>query len=76
MPEKKQLVINTGPLLALIAATGNLSLLRRLYHEVWIPFEVNNEIEAGGRFDFGKAEFREATWLRFSNKPTRLSLFL
>ncbi|EFK10798.1 conserved hypothetical protein [delta proteobacterium NaphS2] len=40
MPESKALVINTGPLLALIAGTGDLSLLGQLYKRVLVPFEV------------------------------------
>ena len=52
MPESRELVINTGPLLALIAGTGDLSLLGQLYKRVLVPFEVCQEIEAGGHFDF------------------------
>jgi len=40
MPETESLVINTGPLLALTAAYGDLSLLERLYNRVLVPFEV------------------------------------
>jgi len=31
MPEEKVIVINTGPLIALTAATGNLDILQHLY---------------------------------------------
>ena len=48
MPETKDLVINTGPLLALIAGIGDLSLLKMLYERVLVPFEVCQEIEIGG----------------------------
>jgi predicted nucleic acid-binding protein len=48
MPENKSLVINTGPLLALIAGYGDLSLLEKLYQHVLVPFEVCQEIESGG----------------------------
>jgi len=40
MPETKELVINTGPLLALIAGVGDLSLLELLYKRVLVSFEV------------------------------------
>jgi predicted nucleic acid-binding protein len=46
MPETEKLVINTGPLLALIAGIGDLSLLELLYKRVLVPFEVCQEIEA------------------------------
>ncbi|SRR6056297_1779426 len=55
MPENKSLVINTGPLLALIAGYGDLSLLEKLYQHVLLPFEVCQEIEAGGGQAFGEA---------------------
>ncbi len=37
MPNAKNLVINTSPLLALSAALGDLNLLRDLYHQVFVP---------------------------------------
>ncbi len=63
MPENKEIVINTGPLLALIAATGNLELLQHLYKAVWVPYEVVLEMEAGGNAGFGVKQFETATWL-------------
>ena len=62
MPETKELVINTGPLLALIAGIGDLSLLELLYKRVLVPFEVCQEIEAGGSSDFGVSEFRRSSF--------------
>ncbi len=50
MLKTEEIVINTGPLLALIAGIGNLSLLNQLYRRVFVPFEVCREIEAGGSF--------------------------
>ena len=45
MPE---LVINTGPVIALTAALGDLSVLDVLYERVVIPQEVFRELESGG----------------------------
>jgi len=42
------IVINTGPLIAMVAATGNLNWLPNLYGRIVIPYEVLQEIEAGG----------------------------
>jgi len=50
MPETETIVINTGPILALIAGYGDLSLLERLYRHVLVPFEVRQEIMAGGGY--------------------------
>ena len=41
-------VINTGPVIALVAATGSLNWLAALYRIVTIPHEVFAEIDAGG----------------------------
>lgn len=69
MPDtSKRIVINTSPTLALIAALGDLKILRELYAEVWVPQEVCKEIAAGGPTGFGLPEFSEATWLE---KPSQ-----
>ena len=69
MPETKSIVINTGPLLALIAAYGDLSLLERLYQHVLVPFEVCREIETGGASAFGTDEFYRAAFLERQTSP-------
>ena len=75
MPKHSELVINTGPTLALIAACGNLGLLRSLYSKVWVPYEVCLEITAGDH-DFGKKEFVEDTWLEKQTSAVSLPPFL
>jgi predicted nucleic acid-binding protein len=72
MPETSRLVTNTGPLLALIAATGDLSLLKSLYEKVLVPREVADEIHAGGPSGFGVQRFDETSWL--SVHPEYLSV--
>src|SRR5215469_12589809 len=57
MPGQSELVINTGPVLAL-AAAGHLHTLRDLFAKVTVPYEVVQEIEAGGRTQFAREEFR------------------
>ncbi len=37
MPDPKEVVINTTPILALIAAAGSLDMLPFLYRRVWVP---------------------------------------
>lgn len=44
----REIVINTGPVIALVAATDSLNWLSELYHTVWIPHEVLDELAAGG----------------------------
>ena len=47
-PIMPDIVINTGPIIAMVAATGNLKWLPSLYGRIVIPYEVFQEIEAGG----------------------------
>lgn len=62
MQGQSDLVINTGPVLAL-AAAAHLHVLRDLFAKVTVPYEVVQEIEAGGRTQFAREEFRAASWL-------------
>ncbi len=55
------LVINTGPILALVAATNGLGILNQLYDKGIVSLEVCEEIEAGGLSGFAVVEFRAAS---------------
>ena len=44
----REIVINTGPIIALVAATGTLEWLPALYQTVVVPYEVMAEVSAGG----------------------------
>lgn len=76
MPETEELVINTGPLLALIAGVGDLSLLKMLYKRVLVPFEVCKEIEEGGTSGFGGMEFRSSKFIVKQSAPLAITPFL
>jgi len=76
MPEAEELVINTGPLLALIAGVGDLSLLELLYKRVLVPFEVCQEIEAGGASGFGVSEFKRSSFIEKRSNPLTIPPFL
>ena len=76
MLEKKELVINTTPIISLIAATGSLDMLPLLYSRVWVPFEVCKEIQAGGVDGFAISEFDKLTWLHKQDQPTEIPLLL
>lgn len=76
MPEAKELVINTTPIITLIAATGSLDMLPLLYNRVWVPFEVCREIQAGGAEGFAITEFDQMTWLHKQNQPVNIPLLL
>jgi len=40
MHKPKSIVINTGPIIALVAALGDLSILKRLYKDVLVPIQT------------------------------------
>jgi len=60
MPNQKMVVINTTPLLALTAGLGHLDLLQVLYAHVCVPWEVCQEVRAGGRYGFAVDAFEQA----------------
>lgn len=76
MPETEELVINTGPLLSLIAGIGDLSFLELLYKRVLVSFEVCQEIEAGGASGFGVSEFRKSSFIEKRSNPSIITPFL
>ena len=76
MPETSELVINTGPLLALIAALGDLAILDALYQRVVIPLEVSQEILIDNASRYGAAEFQNASYLDKRADPVAASDFL
>ena len=76
MPEPEVLVINTGPILALIAACGDLALLRKMYREVIVPREVMAELVRRGVDDFGVAEVLDAKWLSLRSENVEIGSVL
>ena len=54
-PRTQRLVINTGPIIAIVAAMGDLDVLQ-LYREVCVPFEVCREILEGSPAQMPKIE--------------------
>jgi len=76
MPERKDLVINTGPIIAIVAAFNDLRVLEFLYRKVLVPYEVCQEIEAKGTTGFAVPQFKEAEWLHKWPTPLAISSFL
>jgi predicted nucleic acid-binding protein len=76
MPNSPVIVINTSPLIALIAALGSLDILDSLYEKVVVPLAVCEEILKGGKQDFAVSEFQKAKWLSKENQPIQISQFL
>ena len=68
MPDTQVLVINTAPLIALVAALGDLSILQ-MYDRVRVPREVCQEMLVGGPGQFAVAAFETAHWLQKNAAP-------
>jgi predicted nucleic acid-binding protein len=72
MPETRRIVINTSPLIALVAALGSLEVLKQLYEQVLVPFEVCQEIQVDNFSRFAAVEFEAATWLQKWQTPLEI----
>lgn len=59
----RQIVINTGPVIALVAGLGSLDLLQNLFNRIIVPREVCEEVETGGSENFAREEFQSADFL-------------
>jgi len=68
MHETQELVINTGPIIALVAGTGDLQILQ-IYRHVYVPFEVAQELLVANASRFAATEFMAATWLEKQTTP-------
>lgn len=73
---RKSIVVNTGPVLALVAGLGNLDILGKLYKQVFITKEVANEIMFKGLDGFAAKEFQTADFLVKIKSPLIIQPFL
>ena len=55
-----EIVMNTGPVIAQVAATDSLGWLSSLYRNIWLPHEVIEELSAGGPLAPEPAQVRAA----------------
>ena len=72
----KTIVINTSPLIAIIAGLGDLSILRIVYKNVIVPYEVSQEILFKGQELFGAKIFSLDSWLDKREKTVQIEPFL
>jgi len=75
MPEIQEIVINTGPIIAIVAALGSLDVLK-IYKRACVSLEVCNEITTGETSRFAALEFQDAHWLKKWEQPLSLSAIL
>lgn len=62
MPGKPSLVINSSPLIALVAALPDFDLLAGIVGRFLVPAEVIAELEAGGQKDGTVLKMQAACW--------------
>ncbi|MCF6297857.1 MAG: hypothetical protein L3J08_07735 [Flavobacteriaceae bacterium] len=72
----KRIVINTSPLLALIAGLNSLDILHEMYDEVIVPNEVVNEITILNSSKFGADIFNNSIFLNKQFEDIEISPFL
>ena len=71
----KSIVINTGPIIALIAALNELTVFQKIYTKVIVPYEVSQEITAQSGFYDAKIFSKLIGSIR-RKSPLRFNLFL
>ena len=76
LDQAEVVVTNTTPLISLVAATGDLDVLRAVYAKVIVPYEVAQEIQAGGKDFFGLDVFQQSSWLTVIEEPVELPAYL
>lgn len=76
MPDKKDVVINTGPLISLVAALDSLEILQSVFRSVHVPWEVGKEIKAGGKKGFAVNQFENDRWIKKYSEPIILMPYL
>jgi predicted nucleic acid-binding protein len=76
MPNTGEIVINTSPLIAIVAAMGDFNVLQSLYTNVIVPFEVSQEILIGGTTGLSVTEFQADFWLKKQSVPVNISPIL
>lgn len=72
----KKIVINTGPIIALIAALNDLSILEKNYEEVIVPQRVVKEILGKGNERFDAKVFLENQFLTKIEETIKINNFL
>lgn len=79
MPDRERssaIVVNTSPIVALIAGIGDLTLLNKLYDKVIVPFEVCNEITVENNLRFGAEIFDSVNWIEKSEENIKIEPLL
>lgn len=69
---KNTVVVNTSPIIYL-SSINSISLLKKLFQEVFIPDAVKREIISGGKDNFGFQEIQNEKWIKTQNIKNELA---
>lgn len=72
----KAIVINTGPLIALIAGLKDLNILQKTKNKIVVPHEVSQEILAKGKDRLDATIFSNCDWLEKRKELIKIEPFL
>jgi len=76
MREKKTIVINTSPIIALSAGIGNLAFLSDLYEKIIVPSEVYAELTVKDEFLHRNVVIKENAVFQVQSSPVKIDAFL
>jgi len=69
---KNIVVVNTSPIIYL-SAINQISLLKKLFSEIFIPDAVKREVMSGGKDSFGVKEIRTEKWIKTKKIRNKLA---
>src|SRR4051812_22770787 len=69
MPVKSSLVVNSSPLIALVAALPDFDSISTIVERFVVPSEVMGELDAGGLKDDTAMRVRAASWCDVRSTP-------
>jgi predicted nucleic acid-binding protein len=65
-------IVNTSPIVYL-SSINQLSLIKKLFNEIYIPDAVKQEVLSGGRNSFGVKEIKTEKWLKTKKIKNKLA---
>ncbi len=69
---EKIVVVNTSPIIYL-SSINQISLLKKLFQKVFIPYAVNQEVMSGGKDVFGVREIKNKKWIKTKKIENKLA---
>lgn len=71
-----EIVVNTSPIIAMIAAMGNLNIFSQLFNKVYVPLAVQQELSVNNNARYGADIFAESNNLVKIKEPVDIPVYL